>query len=112
MVVTQPTALTATYNAVSPGCSGGLGSITVTGAGGTPAYSYTLNPGAVASPTGIFTGLATGLYSITVTDANLCETIITGINITAGSAITAECTYKHQCKLCRRAIMAQPPSAV
>nr|MBK9653588.1 SprB repeat-containing protein [Bacteroidota bacterium] len=101
MVVTQPTALTATYNAVSPGCSGGLGSITVTGAGGTPAYSYTLNPGAVASPTGIFTGLATGLYSITVTDANLCGNHHNRYKHNRRQCDNSESINEHQCKLCR-----------
>src|SRR5208283_3080777 len=48
------------------------GSITVTAAGGTGAYSYTLNGGAAQS-SNVFSGLSSGSYSIMVFDANNCS---------------------------------------
>ncbi len=54
-------------------CNGaGDGSLTVSAAGGTPPYTYTLNPGAVSQSSGIFTGLSGGTYSVSVTDIHNC----------------------------------------
>nr|MBK9653592.1 T9SS type A sorting domain-containing protein [Bacteroidota bacterium] len=89
VIVTGPTALTATYSSISPGCNGGVGTITVVAAGGSPAYSYTVNPGAINNTTGVFGGLSAGTYSVLVTDANLCTTVISNIVITSGNTITA-----------------------
>lgn len=74
VVVTQPPLLTLTNLNLTPtSCNtsqdGGL-SVTVTG--GTGAIGFVLNPGAVASTTGMYTGLSTGFYTITCTDANGC----------------------------------------
>lgn len=73
VVVTQPTAITATATPTSPLCFGACnGSITVNApSGGTPGYQYSINGGAFgASPT--FSGLCAGTYNILVRDANLC----------------------------------------
>ena len=51
------------------------GSVTVTGAGGTSPYDYSMD-GTTFQPAGIFSGLAASTYSITVRDANLCTTAI------------------------------------
>lgn len=49
------------------------GTVTVSATGGTGIYTYTLNPGAIqANTTGIFNGLASGIYTVDVTDINLC----------------------------------------
>ncbi len=49
------------------------GSITVEALGGTPPYRYTLNPGGIYDPSGVFTGLTPALgYQVTVTDTNNC----------------------------------------
>ncbi len=50
------------------------GSIIIQATGGTGSLTYTLNPGNISNPTGIFSGLAAGIYAITVTDAHNCQT--------------------------------------
>ncbi|MEI6049854.1 MAG: gliding motility-associated C-terminal domain-containing protein [Bacteroidota bacterium] len=49
------------------------GSVTVTGAGGTSPYLYSLNSGTYQA-SGTFSGLAAATYTISVRDANLCST--------------------------------------
>ncbi|MFC2107443.1 PKD domain-containing protein, partial [Bacteroidota bacterium] len=53
------------------------GTITVVGGGGTPPLSYTLQPDGVTNSTGYFDGLDAGVYSVEVTDTNLCAVAIT-----------------------------------
>ncbi|MEZ4979071.1 MAG: gliding motility-associated C-terminal domain-containing protein [Chitinophagales bacterium] len=63
--------LDSTINAT---CGFNNGEIHVSGFGGTAPYSFSLgaNPG---QATGSFTGLSSGNYSITITDANGCDTV-------------------------------------
>ncbi|URC11785.1 T9SS type A sorting domain-containing protein [Flavobacterium sp. B183] len=79
IVVGQPAAAldgTATTTAVS--CFGGTnGTATVTPSGGTPSYTYSWSPSGGTAATA--TGLAAGTYSVTITDANACTKIVTGI---------------------------------
>ncbi|MFZ4414626.1 MAG: SprB repeat-containing protein, partial [Bacteroidales bacterium] len=60
------------------------GSITVSVSGGAPAYSYSWNNGQTVANA---TGLATGTYSVTVTDAGSC-TITGSYSITAPTALS------------------------
>ncbi|ABQ07059.1 PKD domain containing protein [Flavobacterium johnsoniae UW101] len=75
--VTQPPVLVAaqgTVNNVS--CHGGSnGSGTVTVSGGTPGYTYSWAPSGGTAATA--SGLAAGTYTVTVTDANNCQTTAT-----------------------------------
>ncbi len=52
-------------------CNGGTSTITATGFGGLPAYEYKLNLGAY-QPGNQFTGLAAGVYTVTIKDAQNC----------------------------------------
>ena len=85
--INQPTALTATISSQTDvSCNGGSnGTATVTPADGTPGYTYSWSPsggtGATAS------GLTAGTYTVTVTDANLCQTTSTA-TILEPTAIT------------------------
>jgi gliding motility-associated-like protein len=63
-------AMPVTASSTSSACGINNGSITVTATGVAPPLTYTLNPGALSNSTGIFTGLAPGTYTITVTDAS------------------------------------------
>ncbi|MHC1703583.1 MAG: gliding motility-associated C-terminal domain-containing protein [Tenuifilaceae bacterium] len=55
------------------GCFGGNnGSITITASGGTGALTYSIDGGLTNQPTGVFTGLLAGNYSIVVNDAVNC----------------------------------------
>jgi gliding motility-associated-like protein len=69
--VLEPTQLSATAVQDSVECFGAAdGSITVTATGGTLPYSY--NRGAGAQASNLFTSLAAGSYTITITDGNGC----------------------------------------
>jgi hypothetical protein len=70
--ITQPTALNVTATATSVGCFGeATGQVTISAGGGVPAYSYLFNGTPVPSNT--IGNLATGVYTITVIDANTCS---------------------------------------
>ena len=50
------------------------GSAITTATGGTPGYTYSINPNiGVQSPPGTFTGLPSGIYTVTVIDTNGCS---------------------------------------
>jgi gliding motility-associated-like protein len=74
VAITQPASgLTSSVNSQSNvGCTGSAtGSATVTGIGGTPGYTYVWSPG--GQTTAGLTGLTSGIYSVTITDANGCS---------------------------------------
>jgi gliding motility-associated-like protein len=78
--VTEPTAVTATSTQVNVTCFGACnGTATATGAGGTPTasggYNYSWNTVPVQN-TQTATGLCSGTYTCTVTDANGCSTTV------------------------------------
>lgn len=87
VILTEPEALTIT-NTVEPlSCFGGSnGAINVSVAGGVEPYTYNWNNGETTED---LTGLSTGTYSVTVTDANGCNAIADGIAITSPDAIAA-----------------------
>jgi hypothetical protein len=71
--ITQPIALTATTSHTNVSCNGGSnGSATVSAAGGTGAYTYVWSPTGGSAATA--SGLAAGTYTVTITDANSCQT--------------------------------------
>ena len=71
--VTQPTVLTSSITSQNVTCNGlNNGSATATGQGGTPNYTYLWSNGAT---TATVTNLSPGAYSVTVTDANGCQSI-------------------------------------
>jgi uncharacterized repeat protein (TIGR01451 family) len=71
--ITEPVALTFT-SVVTPNClNQSNGSINLTVSGGTPGYTFTWSgSGSGSNPR---TGLSAGIYSVTVTDANLCSVV-------------------------------------
>ncbi len=77
VTVFEPPVLTASEAHVNPVCNGfSNGTATATGAGGTPGYTYSWNTTPVQN-TQTATGLASGAYICTVTDANGCQTTVT-----------------------------------
>ena len=77
--ITEPTDLTGIINAqTNVLCNGDAnGSVTVTGAGGTPGvlpndYTYSLDGGATTQASGTFNGLSAGAIIVTIVDDNGC----------------------------------------
>lgn len=105
ITLTQPATLTTSVN--SPTVAGGYnitcngysnGAINLTAGGGTSAYSYTWNgPASYLSNSQNPSGLAAGIYTITVKDANNCI---------ANNTINLTCffDYKHKQPNCYRRI--------
>ncbi len=72
--IQQPTPLIAAISVVNVSCFGGNnGAITTTVSGGNPPYSYTWNNG---TSTVSQNGLLAGAYSVTISDASGCNTIL------------------------------------
>jgi gliding motility-associated-like protein len=92
VTITQPTAVTASITAqTNVSCFGGnTGSVTVAGAGGTPAYQYSLNGGALQS-SGTFTPLTAATYTVTIQDGNGC-TVTQSVTITQPTQVTVTAT--------------------
>ena len=71
--ITQPTAITATTSQTNVSCNGGgNGTATVVASGGAGGYTYSWAPTGGTNATA--TGLAAGTYTVTITDANNCQT--------------------------------------
>ena len=89
IVITQPTAVSATRVFANVLCFGGnTGSITITATGGTPGYQYALNAGPYQG-SNVFAGLVAGTYSVTIRDANNCTFTITGIVVSQPTPLSA-----------------------
>ncbi|WP_277012332.1 T9SS type A sorting domain-containing protein [Flavobacterium lindanitolerans] len=83
--ITEPTALSATTSSTNVSCNGGSnGSATVTVTGGTGAYTYLWAPSGGTAATA--SGLAAGNYTVTITDANMCQ-ITRTVSVTQPSPI-------------------------
>lgn len=93
VTVTQNNNLTANITPVATSCPGvNNGSLTVTPTSGTAPYTFTLNPGAIVrnGATALYTGLASGAYTITITDASGCITAPPlNTTVPAGAGLTA-----------------------
>ncbi len=70
VTLTQPPTLSVSVTETNPICKGGTdGTATAMGTGGTPAYNYVWDNGQFSATA---TGLAAGLYIVTVSDSNNC----------------------------------------
>lgn len=90
VTITEPTAVAGVLNGTTDAtCGQANGSCDVTASGGTGPYSYDIGNGNQA--TGAFTGLMPGNYTVTITDANGCQTTVAA-NIADLSGLTASIT--------------------
>jgi len=86
-VVGSPPALTTSASAIDARCQGGSdGSTNATGSGGTPPYSYSWNT-TPPQATPNASGLPSGTYTVTITDANGCTATATAV-VGEPSAVT------------------------
>lgn len=87
--VVTATPPTVTLTVTPTACSASNGIITAVGNGGTPSYQFKLNGGNYQA-SGTYSGLATGIYTVTIKDANGCSSTAqaTMVNV-AGLSITA-----------------------
>ncbi len=67
-------------------CGVNNGTVTVSGVGGLPPYSY--DNGSTTNTTGMFTGLAPGTYTVTITDMNGCQAQCANAIVNAPNAPT------------------------
>lgn len=88
VTITQPAALTATNATVAVVCHGeNNGIITITPAGGTAPYEYSIDGGTTWGPNNVF-NVAAGTYTVTIRDANGCITTQTP-TVTEPATLTA-----------------------
>jgi hypothetical protein len=99
VTLTQPTQLNISLSSSTDASCNGVfdGELTVAGSGGTPTYQYSLSGGPF-QPSGTFTNLAAGAYTVTVKDAQDCEntinvTIVNSYTVTAAisSPVNVSC---------------------
>jgi hypothetical protein len=84
VTVAQPAALVATPTVTAANCFGqASGAISLGVTGGTAPYTYLWNDGVTTQNR---TGLAAGTFSVTVTDANNCNTAVSGIQVAQPAA--------------------------
>ena len=88
VTITQPIALVASTSSTSIACAGGTGTATVTATGGTAPYTYAWNTAPVQT-TAAATGLTSGFYQATVTDAKGCTATPNGVVILAPAPLVA-----------------------
>lgn len=83
VTITQPAILVTTSSSSPEDCNSLNGSAAISVSGGTPGYVLLWSTG---SSNDTITGLATGSYTCTITDANGCTTAVTALVGSAGSA--------------------------
>ena len=87
IIITEPTALAYTLQSTSLLCAGGDdGNIEITISGGTPSYSYLWSNGSTDANLYNIPG---GIYSVTVTDANNCNIVVSNIELTEPNPVVA-----------------------
>jgi hypothetical protein len=73
-------------------CNSSNGTISLSGIGGTPSYTYSIN-GVNFFASNVFTGLLSGLYNVTIRDVNGCsataQAVISNVGGGSGPVVTA-----------------------
>ena len=77
VTINQPSVITSTTSSTLAGCGLSNGSATVTASGGNSPYTYLWEANANNQTTQTATGIAAGIYSVTVTDSTNCAHITT-----------------------------------
>ncbi len=78
-----PSLITFNVNAINAGCGGGTGSASVSAvSGGINPYTYSWSP--TGGTNAVATGLTSGIYTVTITDATGCKFGVKTVAITSG----------------------------
>lgn len=87
-IITEPTALVASITNTTPETCPGIGNGTITsqGSGGTSPYTFNWSN---SGNTAMLTGLNGGTYSLTITDANGCTAITSGVVVATPSNLNS-----------------------
>jgi hypothetical protein len=89
--ITEPTVLSANVDVASVACNGNDGSIDLTVSGGSPNYTYNWSTSATTED---LTNAPSGTHTVSITDANGCQTTATGtITATTPIVITVDTIY-------------------
>ena len=88
--ITQPNATAPVVTPIEATCINNDGSISVSVTGGTSPYTYLWNPGSNTNSS--VSGLSSGNYTVTITDANGCKDTISGnVGINKTFSVTITC---------------------
>jgi PKD repeat protein len=88
--ITEPTAINVTSSVTNSSCASATGAISLTVSGGSPNYTYTWSNGATSQNV---IGLTSGSYTVTVRDANNCQSVKTiVVNNTNGPSVAVNNT--------------------
>jgi len=90
VVINQPNVIVPITSSTDATCGNSDGTASVSATGGTGAYSYEWSSGATTADV---TGLAAGVYTVTVSDANNCEVDET-VTINNSGAATVSITFE------------------
>ncbi len=94
--ISQPTAITSSVAVTNTTCGNNVGSAAVTASGGTGTLTYSWSPSGQTTPTA--TGLGSGIYNCTITDANGCtQTATANIVSSNGPSATASVNNNVSC---------------
>ncbi|MDQ3110463.1 MAG: SprB repeat-containing protein, partial [Bacteroidota bacterium] len=96
VTITEPTAISQTLSSTPENCIAGDGTASTIANGGTGAYTYDWQPG--NGNAAVHSGLSSGQYTITVTDANNCVSVdsvvvgnVTALSVTPGAVTNVTC---------------------
>ena len=87
VTISNPAALSCSIEGTDPSCGGSDGSLIATGVGGTGDLDYSLD-GVTYQEDGVFSGLLSGVYAVTVKDENDCTSIC---EVTLSNPATLSC---------------------
>jgi hypothetical protein len=90
-----PAAISLSVNTTNTSCIGNTGTATANVSGGTSPYTYSWTPG--GGNTASISGLSTGVYSVSVTDAAGCSATGAAAVSNAGLTITLSITHNITC---------------
>lgn len=95
VIINQPTFVTAISSSTALNCNGICdGTATVTPGGGTPNYTYQWSTNANSQTSQTAAGLCAGNYSVTVKDANNCQTT-SNVNVASPTQMNITATLQH-----------------